>query len=58
MLTEQQVLHSSPSADGRYNLSLPSTTIEVILLNITVASLNLLEQATLGMFPVAKDFGY
>ncbi len=56
MLTEQQVLHSTPSANGRYNLSFPSTTIEILLFDITAASLNFLKQATLGMLPVTKDF--
>ena len=56
MRTEQQVLHSPPSTDGRHNLALPSTTIEILLFDSTVTSLNLHEQTTLRVFPVAKDF--
>ena len=29
MRTEQQVLHSTPSADGRYNFAFPSAEIDV-----------------------------
>ena len=56
MLTEQQVLHSTPSTNRGNRLAFPSAEVEVIFLDVAVASLNLLEQAALGVFPVTKDF--
>ena len=56
MLTKRQVLHSSPSTDGRHNLAFPSAEVEIVILYVSVASLNFLEQAALGVFPVTKDF--
>ena len=56
MRTKQQVLHSTPPSDGGNGHAFPSTEVEVIFLDVAVASLNLLEQATLGMLPVTKDF--
>ena len=56
MLTEQQVLHSTPPTNGGNRLAFPSAEIEVVLLYVSVASLYLLEQAALGVLPVTKDF--
>ena len=56
MLTEQQVLHSTPPTNGSNGLAFPSAEVEVVLLDIAISSLNLHEQATLGMLPVTKDF--
>ena len=53
---EQRVLHHAPPSDGGNRLAFPSAEVEVIFLNVAVASLNLLEHTTLGVFPVAKDF--
>ena len=56
MRTKQQVLHSTPPSDGGNRLAFPSAEVEVVFLDVAVSSLNLLEQAALGVLPVAKDF--
>ena len=56
MLTEQKVLHSTPPTNGGNRLAFPSAEIEVVLLYVSVASLNILKQAALGMFLVTKEF--
>ena len=56
MRTKQQVLHSTPPSDGGNRLAFPSAEVEIVILDVAVASLNLLEQAALGVLPVAKDF--
>ena len=53
---QQRELHYAPPSDGGNGPAFPSTEVEVIFLDVAVASLNLLEQAALGVFPVTKDF--
>ena len=53
---QQGELHHAPPSDGGNGLALPSAEVEVVLLDIAISSLNLLEQAALGMLPVTKDF--
>ena len=53
---QQGELHHAPPTDRGNRLAFPSAEVEVIFLDVAVASLNLLEQATLGMLPVTKDF--
>ena len=53
---EQRELHHAPPSDRDNRLAFPSTEVEVIFLDVAVASLNLHEQTTLRVFPVAKDF--
>ena len=53
---QQGELHHAPPTDRGNRLAFPSAEVEVIFLDVAVASLNFLKQATLGMLPVTKDF--
>ena len=52
---QQGELHHAPPTDRGNRLAFPSAEVKVVILDI-VSSLNLLEQAALGVFPVTKDF--
>ncbi len=53
-MQQGELYHASPS-DGGDGLAFPTAEVEVVVLDISVSSLNLLEQPALGMLPITKD---
>ena len=49
------ILHHPPSSNRRHHLSIVPTKTDIILINIPVASLNLLDELALGTMRIAHE---